>query len=273
MLITKHTNQVLKVQVKGWRNRYLDVLITRAIPIFGVLIILMGNIFSPKVHLSCNRATVDSFFTERTQIICSHVESNILTASNVLKEKITQIKYLQSAKLGYCRSCENGGSFRVVLIANHTKIPLTPDYIYSKSVVARQVAEIKAFINNPGEATLDIYEEHRWLYYLVGFAITTLGIWSVFSKKLTSFTFDKSSGKLYLDYHNSLFQLDVREERLDDIKKFDVEKTINDEGKKNYSVNILLNTGELISLGLVANECAITKTIHQFLSIDDSIDD
>lgn len=265
MLITKHTNQILKVDLQEWYDRFRGILIVRAFPVIGVLIILCGNIFSPRVHLSCNHATVDSLFSKHTQVVCS------LTTSNILHEKITQIEHVKNAKLDYCRFCDSGGVFRVVLVANREKIPLTPDHIYRKSVVSQQVAEIKAFINNPGEVTLNIYEEHRWLYYLVGFATTILGVYIIFYKTLKSCTFDKNSSRLYLEYQNSLLQLSVREESLDDIKKMSFTELTDGEGREVYHTNIVLSSGELISFSSVKDDCEIAQAINQFLGIGDSV--
>ena len=206
MLITKHTNQVLKVDLKNWYGRFWDMFQIRAIPIVGVLIIIYGIIFSPRVHLSCNHVTVDSSIYHQTQVVCNPTEVNLrcnhvtvdssihqqtqvvcnLTESNMLDEKITQIGHLQKAREGYCPD-----DVRVVLIAKRKKIPL-PKKIpltkgcYRKSVVSQQIAEIKEFINNPGEATLNIYEDHRWGYFLVGLATTIFGIFIVFCKSLGS---------------------------------------------------------------------------------------
>ena len=229
MLITKHTNQVLKVDLQNWYGRFWDMFQIRAIPIVGVLIIIYGIIFSPRVHLSCNHVTVDYHQTQvvcnptevnlscnhvtvdssiyhQTQVVCNPTEVNLrcnhvtvdssihqqtqvvcnLTESNMLDEKITQIGHLQKAREGYCPD-----DVRVVLIAKRKKIPL-PKKIpltkgcYRKSVVSQQIAEIKEFINNPGEATLNIYEDHRWGYFLVGLATTIFGIFIVFCKSLGS---------------------------------------------------------------------------------------
>ncbi|KAI9132882.1 hypothetical protein [Acaryochloris sp. CCMEE 5410] len=266
MLITKHTNQILQVDLQEWYDRFRGILIIRAFPVIGVLIILCGNIFSPRIHLSCNHATIDSLFSKHTQVVCS------LTTSNILHEKITQIEHVKNAKLDYCRFCDSGGVFRVVLVANREKIPLTPDYIYRKSVVSQQVAEIKAFINNPGEATLNICEEHRWLYYLVGFATTILGVYIAFYKSLKSCTFDKSSGQLHLEYQNSLFQSAVREESLNDIHKINFKESTGDEGKDYYHTEIMFKSDEIISFRSVKDDSEIVQTINQFLGVSDSID-
>lgn len=93
MQITEHTAQVLKVQFKGWLEYCQEMLVVAAFPVIAVLIILFGNIFSPRVHLSCNHAAIDSFFSKRTQVICR------LTESNILNEKITQIEHLQKVRI------------------------------------------------------------------------------------------------------------------------------------------------------------------------------
>lgn len=268
MLITKRTNEILKVELKDRHDHFWDIFRTRAFPVIGVLIILFGNAFSPRVHLSCNHATIDSFFSKRTQVICRLIESNILN------EKITQIEHVKNAKLDYCRSCEDSvsGIFRVILIANRKKVPLTPDYIYRKSVVSQQVAEIKEFINNPGEATLNIYEEHRWLYYLVGFATIILGIYMIFYKTLTSCTFNKSSGRLYLEHQNSLFQTAVQEESLDNIHKINFTESTDNEGKEYYHTEIVFKSDKNISFRSVKDDSEIVQTINQFLGVDDSVD-
>ncbi|BDM78782.1 hypothetical protein AM10699_16510 [Acaryochloris marina MBIC10699] len=265
MLITKHTNKILKVDLQEWYDHCRGIFVIRAFPVIGVLIILCGNIFSPRVHLSCNHTPVDSFFSKRTQVVCR------LTESNILNEKITQIEHLQRAKAGHHRYRDNYGIRRVVLITNRKKIPLTPD-CYRKSVVSQQVAEIKEFINNPGDATLNIYEEHRWGYYLAGFATIILGIYFVFYKSLKSCTFDKNSDRLYLEYQNSLLQTAVREESLDDIKKISFTESTDGEGREVYHTNIVLSSGELISCSSVKDDCEIAQTINQFLGIGNSVD-
>ncbi|WP_249369941.1 hypothetical protein [Acaryochloris marina] len=136
----------------------------------------------------------------------------------------------------------------------------------------QQISEIKEFINNPGEATLNIYEEHRWLYYLVGFSTTILGIYIVFYKTLKSCAFDKNSGRLYLEYQNSLLQIAVREESLDDINKINFTESTDDEGREVYHTNIVLSSGELISCRSVKDDSEIAQTINQFLGISDSVD-
>ena len=299
MLITKHTNQILKVDLQEWHDRFWDMFKVRAIPIVGVLWILHGIIIAPRVHLSCNHVTVDSSIYHQTQVVCNLTEVNLscnhvtvdssihqptqvtqvvcnLTESNMLDEKITQIEHLQRAKEGYCPD-DSLWPFRVVLIAKRKttplpkKIPLTAD-CYRKSVVSQQIAEIKEFINNPGEATLNIYEEHRWHDYLIGFAVTILGAYIAFYKSLTSCTFDKSSGQLHLEHQNSLFQSAVREESLNDIHKINFKESTGDEGKEYYHTEIVFKSDEIISLRSVKDDSEIVQTINQFLGIDDSVD-
>ncbi|WP_249369939.1 hypothetical protein [Acaryochloris marina] len=293
MLITKHTNQVLKVDLQNWHDRFWDMFQIRAIPIVGVLIIIYGIIFSPRVNLSCNHVTVDASIYHQTQVVCNPTEVNLscnhvtvdasihqqtqvvcnLTESNMLDEKITKIEHLQKAREGYCPEDD----VRVVLIAKRKKIPL-PKKIpltkscYRKSVVSQQIAEIKEFINNPGEATLNIYEDHRWGYFLVGLATTIFGIFIIFCKSLTSCAFDKSSGRLYLEYQNSLSQLTVREESLDNIHKINFKESTGDEGKDYYHTEIVFKSDEIISFRSVKDDSEIVQAINQFLGMDDSVD-
>ena len=265
MRITEHTTKVLRVQLKGWIDRCLGMLIVGAFPVFGMLVILVDSIFFPKVHLSCSRANVLSVDTEPAQIVCS------LTSSSVWSENVNIIKHLQGAKADISYA---GGdrTYRVVLITDSKKIPLTEEYVSSKSEISQHVAEIKAFINNPGESPLNIYEDHRWISYLAGVGFIIFGVFFLFVKSLTSCTFDKSSGRLYLEHQTILSQSDIREESLDDIKMIKVDETTNDKGKKIYSAKIVLKSGALISLGLVKNDYAIAKTINQFLGIDNLVD-
>ena len=234
-------------------------------PCFWYISFLSVSILFPQVHLSCNRANVLSVDIEPTQIVCS------LVSSNLWSKNVNMLDHLQSAETD-ASYMQRHKVYRVVLITNSKKIPLTKEYISSKSEISQHAAEIRTFINNPGESSLNIYEDHRLIPYLVGVGFIIFGVFSLFIKSLIPCTFDKSSGQLYLEYQNILFQSDIREESLDDIKIIKVDEATSDRGKKIYNAKIILKSGALLSLGLVKNDCAIAKTINQFLSLDNSVD-
>lgn len=105
-------------------------------------------------------------------------------------------------------------------------------------------------------------------------------------KELILCTFDENSDRLYLEYRNMLFQSDIREEKLDQIKTAKVDKITgsnereDEDGNcvkttyvKRYDVKLVLKSGETIPLFSTRLDkeysFKVATTINEFLDINE----
>ena len=85
----------------------------------------------------------------------------------------------------------------------------------------------------------------------------------------TSCVFDKGSGRMYLKQQN-IFQSEMREQMLHEIKEARVIEGTDSDGDKTYATKLLLRAGEDIPLqifGPASTHYKIAESINQFLSL------
>lgn len=83
---------------------------------------------------------------------------------------------------------------------------------------------------------------------LVGGFFVLFGMAFVVSKRLVSCTFNKNSGKVSMKHQNMLFQSEIIEKRLDEIKMANFDETADSDGDLLYETKLTLRSGESISL-------------------------
>ncbi|NET31538.1 MAG: hypothetical protein F6K19_06000 [Cyanothece sp. SIO1E1] len=273
MRIFKRTATVLTLQPK---NRLLDyaILILFGSTFFGVglgTIIIFGKL----AVLKCDRI-------EPTQVTCE------LISSDLLGQDVAVIRRLQGAEVDVS-SDSDSDTYRIVLIANSKRIPLTKAYSAGASGKYQKVDQINTFINNSAASSLKIQEEHRWFAYPFGgvFMLCGGGITLTFllQKTPTLCVFDKASGRVFLKRQNMLFQSDTQEEKLDAIKMAQVNEITDTDGDTSYSTELVFKSGDPISLessllrksGLIgkferASKFELAQSINQFLEIKPDFD-
>ncbi len=262
--IVEQTPSILKLQVKG--NLARRIMLSVGIPFFliGLSIIIFWNNLNT---LKCNRI-------KATQVACE------LTTSSLLGEHITPIPtgQLRGAEVEVGRSSDSDGNtntyYRVILLTKNSSIRLRASYSWEEDEEYRKAYQINSFIRNEELPSLIVQEKPHWLNYLFGGVFTLAGtsliLTSLILKLDTSCIFDKGSGRMYLKQKNLFKQEEIREEMLHKIKKVLVVEKTDKEGDKTYSAQLILSSGEKISLptsGGFRNNDRIIQSINQFLGL------
>lgn len=231
MKITEHTSNVLKLQ-----NPPLgigDILGCSLFTMVGLFTFSMGLgevLSNPRETLTCERI-------EPTQITCE------LTSSNLLGKTSSQINYLESAEV-----ISDDDTSNVILITRNRRISLADELFLG------DVDKINAFIQNSEQASIQLQDIH-WVTYLFGGVGLIFGIIFIFCPWLSIHTlpmscfFDKNSDQLYLRYRRWMISSRTREEKLDAIKIAKFNEYTDSDGDKTYSIELLFESGESISLG------------------------
>ena len=105
--------------------------------------------------------------------------------------------------------------YRVLLLTQTEKIPLTLYGTTNHEPQDAIAAEINAYLNNPHETSLLIAWDNRWLAYILGGIFIVVGLFAELSKIIT-ITFDKVVGELKIE-RQGLLGTQVIEHPLEDI--------------------------------------------------------
>lgn len=220
--------------------------------------------------LTCDRQ-------ESPQVTCE------LTAFDWRREQITEISRgkLQSAEVRV-QSNRDGYRSRVVLITEDGELPLTNYLSTGERQKHRDAERINAFVSDPEQTALIIPSNYRWstffqgvIYICIGSILIGGSAYSIFAigrlalkKEIqTAFIFDGFSNRLY-SHRVSIFKLTVEEYSLNAIEAAKFIEAIDDEGEKYYSAQLILSSGQTISLPLSDSDPArnmIVRSINQFL--------
>ena len=149
---------------------------------WSVIFILAGGtaiaVFGKVASLQCTRI-------EPIRVDCQ------LTASGILGTKTTTIAQLQDAALETSRSHSrqprrrnsdrpnrdrNDPTYRVILIGQNGRIPLTEYYSSGRSGHENKVKKIRTFLNTSTQKQLKIEQDSRWLIYPVGGIFMAIGL-------------------------------------------------------------------------------------------------
>ncbi len=189
MLIVEYIKQVLKslVRARLFAARFAIGLIT----LLGVMLIGFTR-FVPQVTLHCDPIATSSVETISPQFVCG------LTSSSLGHENTQSIEQLQRAEVDIGPAFKGAKMRRVMLIANNQKIPLTQEYVNSPAI-HRHVDQINTFINHPGQSSLSIHEDHRWVLYLVGAFLAIIGAFFWVSRKVLTCIFDYLIDQVFKD--------------------------------------------------------------------------
>ena len=267
MKITEHTSTILKLQANNKSSR-LSGLFSGSI---GTFLLLVGGailLFTSKLEvpsLNCDRL-------EQTQVSCQ------LTLSSLLQKNTISIPpgYLQGAEV----ETDNGGDFRIVLIAKNKKIPLN-NFYYSNGRAGAdiKVKQINDFVSDSDQPLLTFKQGFPWSFYVYGSLFILAGVWFIFSvlntKWPTSYLFDKPLGRVYLTTR-SFLRSETLEKTFEEIKEARVIEEVASDKHKIYHLALVLRSGEQIllepkfiySLQPSACDSEIAQTINQFLEIE-----
>ena len=261
MRITEHTSSILSLQAKRYPLWIEAIGISTVPAIFlaaGLTVILeVGKLTT----LKCDRV-------EPIQINCE------LILSGLLGKEVNHVRWLQGAEVEERRGSD-GNTYRVLLVTQEGKIPLTNLHTARSLDKYQNAAKINNFINSPAENFIVLREDHRWLGYLIGSMLMLLGGGAfplLMSEKplLTSCVFDRDLGRVCLTYKNTLLRSKVRQEKLDSIANIQVDETTDSDGYKAYDTKLILESGSLISLGWSYKPVEVSevaKVIKQFLNM------
>lgn len=185
----EYIKQVLKSLARA--RLFAERFVIGFITLLGVMIMGFTS-FLPQVTLRCDRIATSSIETISPQFVCG------LTSSSLGRENIQAIEQLQRAEVEIGPEFKGSEMRRVVLIANHQKIPLTQEYV-GGSEIKRHVAKINTFIHNPRKSSLSIHENHRWFFYLVGGFFAIFGAFYVVSRTILTCIFDYLIDQIFND--------------------------------------------------------------------------
>ncbi|NEP57883.1 MAG: hypothetical protein F6K31_12805 [Symploca sp. SIO2G7] len=130
-------------------------------------------------------------FVDLTTLECKRVEPPTnqgecqLSSQGVLDSDVTiiPIKSLQGAKLK--RSGRRRTTYRIELLTAEGTVPLTNIYSSGGASKQQQVQQIRSFIENPTQASLNLRQDNRWMGYLFGVTFGVVGVLFVFSSLIT----------------------------------------------------------------------------------------
>jgi len=256
MKIVKHTATVLELQI----NQPFHWLV---VAIGGILFILIGCAlalpFTSQVTLACERI-------DPTQVTCK------LTATSLLEENSILIPNGQLKGIavdGY----EDGEDDTPYLITEHGIIPLSGMYSLGEERKREKVNQIDTFINDPEQVWLKIQHSNRWSTYLtVGVFFIAPGslilIAALFTPLKTSYTFDRNTGRLELNYQTLVKRFRI-ETPFPEIKGATVIEEVDEDGKKSYRTRLIMHSGQeelLESSRSASTHYALAQAINQMLN-------
>ncbi|MBD0385190.1 MAG: hypothetical protein ICV54_01320 [Nostoc sp. C3-bin3] len=170
-------------------------------------------------------------------------------------------------------------TYNLVLLTKNNSIPLRMSAPFSgvngeEKEKREKSKKINSFLLNKEQTSLIIQQDDRLLIAILGGPHILFGsiliVTVLFWKLEISCLFDKSLGRMCLKSSNLLKQEKTREVMLHKIKKAVVVEETNKKGKKVSSLQLILSSGEeitLIQLGVRANNYEITQSINQFLGL------
>lgn len=238
--------------------------------IFGVVFTAVGLFFIalPNVTtLTCNR-------TEPTQGSCK------LLASGLLASEVREIpiSILQGAKVDESRSSKST-TYGVVLLTITGEVPFTFYSNFDKGKKQAIASRINDFVKIPGETSLAVKQDDRWISYLFGGTFAAIGIFFAFgfvvAPVVKTWLFDKTLGSFTLK-QQGLFGTKIIEYQIREIADVQVEEWTNSKGTIYYKVSIVLVSGDRLPLTLYSSSGKKSKQktascIRKFLNLDEPI--
>ncbi|NER49594.1 MAG: hypothetical protein F6J86_25545 [Symploca sp. SIO1B1] len=133
------------------------------------------------------------FFVDLTTLECKRLEPSTnqgqcqLTSNGVLGSDVTTIpiKSLQGAKLK--GSSGRGTTYRIELLTAEGTVAVTGVYTSGRRSKQQQVEQIRSFVEDPTQVSLNIKQDSRWIGYLFGVAFGGVGVLFVLSALITPF--------------------------------------------------------------------------------------
>ncbi|NEQ70220.1 MAG: hypothetical protein F6K21_32960, partial [Symploca sp. SIO2D2] len=95
------------------------------------------------------------------------------------------IKSLQGAKLK--GSSGRGTTYRIELLTAEGTVAVTGVYTSGRRSKQQQVEQIRSFVEDPTQVSLNIKQDSRWIGYLFGVAFGGVGVLFVLSALITPF--------------------------------------------------------------------------------------
>jgi len=136
-------------------------------------------------------------FVNLTTFECKRLEAATnqgqcqLTSNGVLGSDVTTIpiKSLQGAKLDQSNRSSSGGraTYRIELLTAEGTVPVTNVYSSGIANQRQQVEQIRSFVEDPTQISLNIRHDDRWFGYLLGVAFGGVGVLFVLSALITPF--------------------------------------------------------------------------------------
>ena len=262
MYVAEHTSKVLKLKPeKGILLSNLPILLIALV--FSSISVVIILAFAKITTLKCDRI-------EPERVSCELTSSGFVSHNSIL------IEDLQSAEIQSDTNSDGDKIYRIVLIANQNKI-IPFNKVYSSGgteSMAENVGIINSFIKKSAEASLTVEKDDRLVTSIVlSPAIIIAGVVLLFfmlRKTLRYCNFDKDYGRVVLNRKNIISQEITIEERLENIKKAVAHyEGVSQNRKKVYNIKLMRNIGKSIFLYSSIYPEEITKTINQFLEVDD----
>ncbi|NES01151.1 MAG: hypothetical protein F6J86_46595 [Symploca sp. SIO1B1] len=133
-------------------------------------------------------------FVNLTTLECKRLEAATnqgqcqLTSNGVLGSDVTTIpiKSLQGAKLKRS-SGSSRTTYRIELLTAEGTVPVTNVYSSGIASKQRQVEQIRSFVEDPTQNSLNIKQDNRWMGYLFGVTFGGVGVLFVLSAIVTPF--------------------------------------------------------------------------------------
>jgi hypothetical protein len=224
----------------------------------GLAVILF---FGKVATLQCTRL-------EPKQVRCEYIVSGLLTKKSIQ----IPVGELQGADVEVNQDSD-GNTYRITLLTqNQGRVPFTDSFSSGREKYSK-ANQIKAFVNDPEQMSLQVNQDDRWFAYPFGSIFAIAGGSIIFYALNISFkntyTFDRQTRDLKLS-RQGLFGTSKKEFKLHEIKQAEVTESKDSDGDTTYKAELVLRSGERLPLhGIVLsnNYQKTVDTINQFLGV------
>ena len=161
-MVTKQSQEP-QTQTKGNFLQYLSIQSL----IFITIGVAAAIFFGKRVTLQCDRIQPD-------QVACELTATSILgTQSTAIPQG--QLKGAEVQKSSRVNTSSNSKTYRIVLVTQTGRIPMTRAYTLGKKGKQDKANQIDAFLRNPAQKSLTVRQDNRWTAYILGGAFVLAG--------------------------------------------------------------------------------------------------